>query len=207
MMALVEDYVEKEEKGRNYTNLLIVCTVFLLAVNIYQFYLLDEKKGLEYRYHVLENRTSMLDSYYDVLTNNHLSLREDYSGLNSEYTELVRRHYALQQEYDDVVNLRKESVLAEDEVIVLGPRGNHTLSYSLDAAGYVEVDFHASGEVFHWVGSSVVDGVYYSRYPQFPQTSSSGVFRVPAASRLYVIVMNPDLSKEVEVSFSIIYVY
>jgi len=207
MMALVDDYVEKEEKVRNITNILVICTVFLLAVNIYQFYLLDEKRGLEYSNQVLENRSSTLNSYYDVLTGNYLSLRDDYSDLNNIYSELLSRHYALQQEYDDVVNLRKERALVEDEVIVLEPKGNHTLTYSLGAAGYVEVDFHASGEVFYWVGSPIVEGVYYSRYPQFPQTSRSGVFRVPAASRLYVIMMNPDQSNGVEVSFSISYVY
>jgi len=207
MMALVDDYVEREERVRNITNLLVVCTVILLAINIYQFYQLGEKQQLEYRYQVLENRSSTMDLYYDTLTSNYLSLREDYSGLNNEYSELAMKHYALQQEYDDVVNLRKVSILVENQVIILGPKGNHTLAYSLDAAGYVEVDFHASGEVFHWVGSSVVDGVYYSRYPQFPQTSRLGVFKVPAASRLYIIVINPDQSNGVEVSFSISYVY
>lgn len=207
MMALVEDYEEREERSRNFTNLLIVCTVLLLAVNIYQFNLLNDKRGLEYSYLVLSNRSSLLESYYDELTGSYLSLRADYSNLNDEYSDLVKRHYALQREYDEFFNLRKEQTLAKDEVIVLGPGGNHTLVYNLDAAGYVEVDFRASGEVFQWVGSSLVDGVYYSRYPPFPETSKAGIFRVPAASQLYIYLINPDQGKEVEVSLSISYVY
>lgn len=207
MMALVEDHAEREERSGTFTYFLVACTILLLAVNAYQFNQLNEKRGLEYSYMVLENRSSTLASYYDEITGNYLSLRADYSNLNDEYSELVSRYYALQKDYEDVVNLRKELTLAEDEVIHIGPGGNHTLVYSLEAAGYIEVDFKASGEVFHWVGSSIVDGVYYSRFPAFPQTSRSGLFRVPAASQLNIYVVNPDRDNDVEVRLSVTYMY
>ena len=207
MMALIDEYEEREERTRSLANFLIVCTILLLFVNIYQFNLLNDKRGLEHSYVVLESRTSTLESYYEELTSNYLSLRADYSSLDNEYSDLVSSHYALQRDYDDIINLRKEQALAEEELITLGPGGNKTLVYNLDGAGYVEVDFQASGEVFHWVGSSIVDGVYYSRIPPFPQTSRTGTFRIPAASQLYLHVVNPDQDSGVEVKLAVTYVY
>jgi hypothetical protein len=207
MMALVDEYEEREEKARSLAIILMVCTLFLLAVNIYQFNLLNDKKGLEHSYMALEDRTSTLEAYYEELTGNYLSLRADYSSLDYEYSELVSTHYALLRDYDDIVNLRKEQALADEELIALGPGENHTLIYSLNGAGYVEVKYQATGEVFHWVGSSIVDGVYYSRIPSFPQTSRNGVFRVPAVSQLYLHVVNPDTDNVVEVKLSVTYVY
>ncbi len=82
-----------------------------------------------------------------------------------------------------------------------------TISYDIDIAGYLEVNFTSSTDVFFWIGSSVAGGDYYSRYPPFPETSTGGTFEVPVCATTYFFIKNADEEADASITFSIKYLY
>jgi len=84
---------------------------------------------------------------------------------------------------------------------------NVTIYYDNDYAGYLEVNFTSTTDVYLWIGSSVGDGDYYSRFPPFPETSKEGAFKVPVCSATYFFIVNTDEEADASITLSIKYVY
>ena len=82
-----------------------------------------------------------------------------------------------------------------------------TLSYETIYAGYIEVNFTSSVDIYFWVGSSVTEDHYYARYPPFPETASNGTFAVPAYGELYIFIKNPSEDASASVALTVKYVY
>ena len=135
------------------------------------------------------------------------TLRSEYSDLESRYSTLQQDYTALRGELDDVMNLGKSIVLEDNRTLELSAGGNTTLSYDTFYAGYIEVNFTSSTDVYIWVGSSVTEDEYYARFPSYPDTASSGAFRIPVCATVYIYIMNTSEELDALVNLTIKYVY
>ena len=116
--------------------------------------------------------------------------------------------WILQQELEDITNLQKKILLENNETLEIGINGNITLSYDTRYAGYIEVNFTASSDVILWVGSSILDTLYYARIPpSFPETSKQGSFVIPTCDNIHVFLINPSETLKVEIMLAITYYY
>ena len=111
----------------------------------------------------------------------------------------------IEQELDQFGSFSRNETLVSNTSFDLGPGGNHTLIYTLQHAGYLEINFNATTEIYMWIGNSLTEN-YYSRYPNFPETADTGRFIVPASHTVYVFLVNPDQSSS-EITITIEYVY
>ena len=155
----------------------------------------------------LERFYQELEGYYDELQDMYATLRGEYSNLENMYSNVSMERALLQSEFDDVVGLRKSLVLEENRSLDLAAGENVTISYDIDYAGYLEINFSSTTDVYIWIGSSVSDGDYYSRYPPFPQTSTGGTFEVPVCATTYFFIKNTDDEAGASITLSIKYVY
>ncbi len=140
----------------------------------------------------LENRLSELENEYSTIT---AELRYEYYLLGLERDDI-------QREYDDLVNYRKTMFLAENTTISLEPDGTADFTYQIDYAGYMEVNFSSTTDIYFWVGSNVAQD-YYSRYPPFPDTAFNGTYTVPVCQTVYVRIENADPDNPAEVTLTI----
>jgi hypothetical protein len=90
---------------------------------------------------------------------------------------------------------------------VLFPESNVTFTYNIEYGGYFEINFNSSEDIFFWIGCSIVDNIFYSRYPHYPETVFNGTFVVPVSPNAYVYIGNPNEEHNATISFSIKYVY
>jgi len=149
------------------------------------------------------------------------TLREEYSDLQERQTNIISENVKIKQEYsktldeknkiqkelDEIISFSKNKTLVQNGFYELGPGENQTLYYDLLYAGYIEIIFNATTEIYMWIGSSITEGSYYSRYPTFPGTSYNGHFIVPASQTVYVFLVNTDIKSTSDIVLSIEYVY
>ncbi len=147
-------------------------------------------------YVLLVNTSSTFETYYNELKDSYLVVTKEYSDLSNRYNDLLL-----------VVNFGKSSVLEDERVLKLSVGGNVTLSYDVVYAGYVEVGFNSSTDIYFWVGSSVTNDQYYARYPPFPKTATNGTFIVPVCGKIFVSVYNPSDELDSDVILTINYIY
>ena len=156
------------------------------------------------------NLSSDYNSLYEMYTDlrdESINLQEIYSSLRADYASLQETHSNLKREYEEIFNLEKETVLEKDMTLNISEGENATLSYDIPYAGYIEMEFTASSDVFFWIGSSITKDVYYSRYPPFPQTLTNGTFRVPVPNTTYLFASNPNPEQKVTINLMITLTY
>ena len=176
---------------------------------------------LEENYLELLNTTSTLEQYYSDTRVMYDTLRDEYSDLQKIQANIISENAKFQQEYslalaekneiqtelDEIISFSKNETLVANASYELGSGGNLTLIYDLQYAGYIEITFNATTDIYMWIGSSITEGTYYSRYPTFPGTSYNGHFIVPTSKTLYVFLANTDIESTSEIVISIEYVY
>ena len=201
---------EKTEKGKGYntTTIILVLAVFILSLlNGYMYFQLNEYGVLKKEYIILYNRTTLLGSYYNNITDMYSDIRVEYEQLSNSHKDLLQRYHNLTREYDDIIGYKKEVLLINDESIVLPIKSNTSYIYELPFSGIIIMNFTADDDAYVWIGSSMVDGIYFSRYPQFPETAESASFTVPVAPDLHVFIGNPNEFNEVRFNFTIKFIY
>lgn len=195
-----------EVAGNKLVVILISAVILLSGLDLFLFFKLNDVKMVEANYGALENRTGTLEAYYQQLQDQYSSLMTDYTDMKGRYEALIQSDALLQREYDDVINLNKQVLVEENKGLRLAPGENVTIVYEIPASGYVEVEVNSTKEVFVWVGSSLVDGIYYARFPSFPQTASVFSFKVPASPSLYFFIENADTDEaEIVISINLVY--
>jgi len=162
--------------------------------------------GLREGYISLQNDTSTLETYYDDVQEKYSSLKSEYTDLQNRYSSLQREKMLLQNEHDEILNLQKEILLEKFKTLEISPEDNATMFYDVDF-GYIKVNFTSSAEVFFWIGSSLTEGIYYTRYPPFPNTVVNGTFVVPVCDDLYILIYNPNLDVASKISLTIKLIY
>lgn len=141
----------------------------------------------------LEDMLSELENEYNTIT----------AELRYEYYLLRQERDAIQREYDDLINFRKTMFLEENTTIPLEPGGTAILAYQIIYAGYMELNFTSTTDVYIWIGCNVTQDQYYSRYPPFPFTAFNGTFTVPVCQNVYIRIENADPDNPAEVSLTI----
>ena len=138
---------------------------------------------------------------YGELQNTYLVLLEEYDNISDDLDEAIKL-------LNDIENLHIYSMLANQENLEIDSGNNENITYDISYAGFLEINFTSSEEIFIWVGSSAVEPVYYSRYPNYPNLVDHGSFQVPVAgSKVYVYFENPDQNSDTNIVYSIKYVY
>lgn len=204
---MTQEKAEKR-KGYNTTTIILVIAVFILSLlNGYLYFQLKEYDNLKNEYVVLYNRTTLQEGYYNNLTDMYTDIRSEYDQLSNNYKDLLQKHYNLTREHDDILNYKKEIMLTYNESIVLPIKSNSSYTYELPFSGYILMNFTADDDIYVWIGSSMVDGVYFARYPQFPETTEAASFIVPVAPDLSVFIGNPNEFDEARVNFTIKFIY
>lgn len=156
-----------------------------------------------------------LESYMSEVQDDYGKLEIEYGNLEDLYDSLLldldsarQEREAVEIELEAIMGLEKVETLEDDRAVVLPIGGSATLEYDLTYAGYVTVSFNASANIVFWVGSSVSEDQYYSRFPfTFPEVASEGVFTIPACSRLILFIMNPYEIGDVDLTLDIVYTY
>ena len=180
----------------------------------------DSYGSLEGDYLSLLNTSAALEGYYSDLQGMYSSMRGEYSILEDSYSNLTREqavllgdYFALlderdglEEELEGLLTFSEETVLGNMTVEIL-PEGNVTLIYDVEYAGYVEVNFSSSVDVLFWVGGSGIEGTYYARYPDYPNTAFNGTFTVPVIETAYLYVGNPNEELAAAVSFMVRYIH
>ncbi len=96
----------------------------------------------------------------------------------------------------------------KDKTVNLAPHNVYELSFPTPFAGYIIVEFTATGGVYFLIGSSNTIPPIYARYPPMPpDTATSGKFIIPVTrGRTYVHIVNPSPYSGVTVTYTITYV-
>ena len=165
-------------------------------------------------YVILLNNSDTLREFYDNTRSNYNELQIMYQDLRQEYSDLHGLHNgsiqenielmdqisqlnvekeAIQKELDDTLSFLKSTVIENNSSYVIPPGGNMTIAYDIVYAGYIEVNFTSTTDVFLWVGSPVSEAVYYSRFPVFPRTAFNGTFIVPVSNAVFLFIENTNL--------------
>lgn len=199
---------EKGKKRHNTTKIILLVTILILSLLTgYMYFQIKNCNILKNEYNKLFNRTILLESYYNDLTDMYSDIRIEYNQLSGDYKSLLKEHSNLTREYDDILSYKKQMLLTNNESIVLPIKSNVSYTYEIPFSGYIIMNFSADDDIYVWIGSSMVDGFYFSRYPQFPETAENASFIVPVAPDLNVFIGNPNEFNEVRVNFTIKFVY
>jgi hypothetical protein len=188
------------------TLVFLISLVLLSSLNLILFGSLNQKNSIQSSYDTLINRTETIENYYRKLQDQYSTLRDDYDQLKVDNDNLALNYSNTQRQLDDLVNHRLQAVIEEGKSLKIGPEENQTLVYNLPASGYAEIQLNSTGEIFMWVGSSMVEGVYYSRLPPYPKTSTEMSVQVPVSPSLYIFLVNTEKS-EVKIDLRINLVY
>jgi len=179
-------------------------------------------------YVVLLNNSEILQGYYNNTQSNYNELKIMYQELRQEYSDLQSLHSGslqeaselldqisqlniekevIQKELDDLLSFSKSRIIEDNSSYILPPGGNMTISYDIIYAGYIEVIFTSTTDIFLWIGSPVSEDAYYSRFPVFPHTVFNGTFIVPVSHAVYLFIGNADLELSCEIVMTIKYTY
>jgi len=105
-----------------------------------------------------------------------------------------------------IVNMEKRTVLVRDKTVNLVANGEASFTYATPYAGYVTVEFTASGPVYFHLGSNFTNS-YYTMYPT-SGTATSGSFTLPIfPGTTWLYVKHPAVLIGATVTFTITYVY
>ena len=162
------------------------------------------------RYLTLEKNFSITNRYYNEITEMYSDLRDEYSEYAEGYVIISREKNTLQNEVavlEEIINFERYIIFESDKIVELPPQGNATLLYETNYAGFIEVNFTASTDIFLWIGSSISEEVYFARFPIFPNTAVNGSFKIPVCSTVYINISNPNEENEVDVRLSVKYTY
>ncbi len=168
--------------------------------------LLNTSASLEGYYSDLQDMYSSIRSEYSILEDSYSNLTQDNAILLGDYFALLDENEDLEKELDELLTFSKDMVLDNMTVEIL-PGGNVTLIYDIEYAGYVEVNFSSSVDILFWVGSSGIEGTYYARYPDYPNTAFNGTFAIPVIETAYLYIGNPNDELAATVSFTVRYIY
>jgi hypothetical protein len=205
-MGLIKRF-NNSGKNNVYFVLLLIVVVLLTAFNVYLAY--QYRRLIPYRdaYYTLENRTNILNSYYDELQGMHLELREEYIQISEEYQIILEEVSSIKSELEQIKNYEITLVLSENETLTISPGTNTTLTYVLPLSGYAVFNVSSSSDIYLWVGSSIYSDIYYSRHPAFPETATELNFTLPVSHTLYVFISTIDEIEDTDVSITIKYFY
>jgi len=202
---------KQSEKKKSYNTTTIVMIIFITILSLLNGYLYFQlstrTQEYELEYTLLYNRTTTLENYYNNLTDMYSDIRSEYDQLSNSHKELLQEHYNMSAEYNDILNYKKEILLASNEKTSLPIKANTSYTYEIPFSGYIIMNFTATDDIYVWIGSSMVEGIYFSRYPQFPETAEAASFMVPVTPDLHVFIGNPNEFTEARVTFSIKFVY
>jgi hypothetical protein len=190
-----------------YFVLLLIVVVVLTAFNVYLAY--QYRRLIPYRdaYFTLENRTNILNDYYEELQGMHSEIRIEYLQLSEEYQSLLEEVATIRADLEQIKNYEKTITLFDEESLTITPGTNTTLTYDLPLSGYAVFNISSTHDIYIWVGSSIYPDIYYSRQPAFPETSSDLNFMLPVSHTLYVFVSSIDEVEDANVNVTIIYYY
>jgi len=150
----------------------------------------------------LQEKTE-LGNTVSELENEHNTTTTDLSELQHEHYLLGLERDAIQREFDDLINYRKTIFLEENTTIPLEPDGTAILAYQIIYAGYMELNFTSTTDIYIWIGNNVTQNQYYSRYPPFPLTAYNGTYTVPVSQTVYIRIENADPDNTAEVTLTI----
>ena len=168
--------------------------------------LLNTSASLEGYYSDLQDMYSSIRSEYSILEDSYSNLTQDNAILLGDYFALLDENEDLEKELDELLTFSKDMVLDNMTVEIL-PGRNVTLIYDIEYAGYVEVNFSSSVDILFWVGGSGIEGTYYARYPDYPNTAFNGTFTIPVIETAYLYIGNPNDELAATVSFTVRYIY
>lgn len=169
--------------------------------------LMNASSSLEDYYAELQEMYSTLRSEYSDLEDLHSSLTQEKADLQDDYFDLIDDKNSIQKELDDILSFSKMIILESNVTYELPAGGNMTLPYNISYAGYIEVNFTSSTDIYIWVGSSISENGYYARYPAFPHTAYYGSFTVPVSVNLYLFIVNTNIGLGTNVTLTIEYTY
>lgn len=206
-ILVIEEKKVEVKSPRSYQVALAVC-VIVIVVLLGMFYStyqgqLNQIESLKSQVNSLTTEGDRLKDQVNTLATERDSLALQVDDLQSKYNELID----INNELNDVVNLKKSIVLDENQTVILPAWIYRTLPYTTSHAGYIRVDFAASGDVYFMVGS-IFTGGWYATYP-LTGTATSGRFTIPVfPGTTYLYVGNPGLlASRVAVAFTITYIY
>jgi|GEM_PF-6743324 len=200
----------KSQEKKRYDTTTILLFILLMVVSLLTGYVYLQLQQRTNEYILLYNRTTILEDYYENITMMYSEIRGEYEVLSENNRALIKNNYnmtILIDEYEEILTYGKELILVENESVLLDIKSNSSYVYEIPYSGYIVLNFTANDDIFIWIGSSIVDGIYYSRYPNFPETVESAEFIVPIAPDLYVFIGNPNEFNAVRVNFTIKFVY
>jgi len=179
-------------------------------------------------YVTLLNNSNILQEFYLDTRSNYNELQIMYQALRQEYSDLQGLHSgsiqvnadlldeisqlnvekdAIQKELDDTLSFSISMIIEDNASYIIPPGGNMTISYDIVYAGYIEVNFTSTTDIFLWIGSPVSSDVYYSRFPVFPRTAFNGTFVVPVSNEVFLYMENTDVEMSGEIIITIKYTY
>ena len=185
------------QKGKGSKGALIgmaVVIVVLVLSNIYTYMSLQNQiSGALDEVVSLQNENAKLKNTIASLTNENANLKNTIAQLNTQISQLQQ-----------IINLQKATTLDKDKTVNLPVGASTTLYYSTQYAGYIRVDFTASGPVYFRVGNSNYG--YSVRYPE-SGTATSGSFIIPVLpGTTYLYIASLSLFG-VSTTFTITYIY
>jgi hypothetical protein len=179
-------------------------------------------------YVILLNNSNTLREYYDNTRSNYNELQIMYQDLRKEYSDLHDIHAGsiqenaelmdqisqlnlekevIQKELDDTLSFSKSTFIDNNSSYAISPGGNTTILYDIDYAGYIEVNFTSTTDIYIWIGSPVSEDAYYFRFPAFPRTAFNGTFSVPVSNAVFLFIENTDVEASGVVIITIKYTY
>jgi hypothetical protein len=231
-----EKPLEKLGRSFDYIKIVLIITSIIFAGASGFFYFrsrallsLDAQyTELADNYAILLNISDTLREYYDNTRTNYSELQIMYQNLRQEYSDLLSlqsgsiqenaelldkisqlnlEKEVIQKELDDLLSFSKSTIIENNLSRVIPPGGNTTLTYDIVYAGYIEVNFTSTTDIFLWIGSPISEDAYYFRYPAFPHTAFNGTFIVPVSNAVYLFIKNVDVELSGEVIITIKYTY
>jgi hypothetical protein len=179
-------------------------------------------------YVILLNNSETLREYYDNTRSNYDELQIMYQDLRKEYSDLHDIHAGsiqenaelmdqisqlnlekevIQKELDDTLSFSKSMFIDNNSSYAIPPGGNTTILYDIVYAGYIEVNFTSTTDIYIWIGSPVSEDAYYFRFPAFPRTAFNGTFSVPVSNAVFLFIENTDVEASSVVIITIKYTY
>jgi hypothetical protein len=151
---------------------------------------------------------------YQDLRKEYSDLQDIYSGTIQENTELIDQisqlnleKEVIQKELDDTLSFSKSTIIDNNSSYAIPPGGNTTIQYEIIYAGYIEVNFTSTTDIYLWIGSPVSEDTYYFRFPAFPRTAFNGTFSVPVSNAVFLFIENTDVEASSVVIITIKYTY
>lgn len=168
-------------------------------------------------YTTLRNEFTTLENDYTQTLQEKRAKERENELLQSNYTQLQDNHTRLQNEYnnlqqkkldlDEIIDLKKEMFLENNKTLTIKGEDSILLTYEMAYAGYIQVNFNASTDLYFWAGSNITENEYYARYPAFPSTATDGSFITPVVQTIYLHITNPNYEGTATVNLTIKYYY